>query len=87
MGIAIETLKEEVTNIKNDIVSESSEKPLMEFLPIKRSHDIQHQESFDKNCREEKNLRVSPSFQICKLNHGEKKQKTTLDTSTIQVEP
>ncbi|KAF2299260.1 hypothetical protein GH714_031146 [Hevea brasiliensis] len=56
----------------------------MEFSSTERTYKNTRRDTFDKYCREEKNDFMSSSSQIYELNHGDKKQKPTLDSCPFQ---
>ncbi|CAK7335285.1 unnamed protein product [Dovyalis caffra] len=80
-------MKKEVLNVKDGTMSESNEKALVEFLSLKRrNYEILQRESSGKFGREEKKDRMRVCDQLCKLNHDDKKQKTTLQYTSTNLQ-
>ncbi|XWS47516.1 hypothetical protein CRYUN_Cryun14cG0159100 [Craigia yunnanensis] len=80
---SLATLKDEFMNIKNGMESETTGRPLMEFLAIKRKHYEEKQTDIlatdQKYDYKGKNLMSSSPHQLCNSNYENKKQKTFID--------
>eukprot|EP00257_Ricinus_communis_P019819 XP_015578915.1 transcription factor HHO5-like [Ricinus communis] len=75
---AIETLKREIMNIRNDARFEYREGPLMDFFSIKRKK-YENMERTNSDI-EEKKAFMGISSKLYERNHGDKKQNVTLQS-------